>query len=127
MLHLALNERALLGDEMGLGKTIQAIAACELLRRTQNIKTVLVVATASLKTEWEEQILKCTDLPYLIINGERAQRLKQYRHPSFFYLTNYEQMMSDAADVQHWVKPDVIILDEAQRIKNWQTKTAHVD
>ncbi len=125
MLHLALKERALLGDEMGLGKTIQAIAACELLRRTQNIKTVLVVATASLKTEWEEQILKCTDLPYLIINGERAQRLKQYRQPSFFYLTNYEQMMSDAADVQHWVKPDVIILDEAQRIKNWQTKTAH--
>ncbi len=125
MLHLALKERALLGDEMGLGKTIQAIAACELLRRTQNIKTVLVVATASLKTEWEEQILKCTDLPYLIINGERAQRLKQYRQPSFFYLTNYEQMMSDSADVQHWVKPDVIILDEAQRIKNWQTKTAH--
>ncbi len=83
MLHLALNERALLGDEMGLGKTIQAIAACELLRRTQTIKTVLVIATASLKTEWEEQIQKCVDLPYLIINGERAQRLKQYRQPSF--------------------------------------------
>ena len=125
MLHLALNERALLSDEMGLGKTIQAIAACELLRRTQNIKTVLVVATASLKTEWEEQILKCIDLPYLIIYGERAQRLKQYQQSSFFYVTNYEQMMADAEDVQRWIKPDVIILDEAQRIKNWQTKTAH--
>ena len=33
--------------------------------------------------------------------------------------------MSGASDVQHWVRPDVIILDEAQRIKNWQTKTAH--
>jgi superfamily II DNA or RNA helicase len=125
VLHLALNERALLCDDMGLGKTSQAIAACELLRRTQGIKKVLVVATASLKTEWEEQIKKFVDLPYLIISGERAQRLKQYRQPGFFYLTNYEQIISDAADIQGLIAPDIIILDEAQRIKNWQTKTAH--
>ncbi len=125
MLHLALNERALLCDDMGLGKTGQAIAACELLRRTQGIQTVLVVATASLKTEWEEQIKKFVDLPYSIISGERAHRLKQYRQPGFFSLTNYEQIISDAADIQRLIAPDIIILDEAQRIKNWQTKTAH--
>jgi len=125
MLHLALNERALLGDEMGLGKTVQAIAACELLRRVQGIKTVLVVATASLKTEWEEQIKQFVELPYLIITGHRGHRLLQYRRPAFFYLTNYEQILSDAADIQKLIAPDVIILDEAQRIKNWQTKTAH--
>src|SRR5439155_16151993 len=44
MLHLAFNERALLADEMGLGKTVQAIAACELLRRTRRIERVLVVS-----------------------------------------------------------------------------------
>ena len=124
MLHLAFNERALLADEMGLGKTVQAIAACELLRRYRNVKRVLVVATASLKAEWEEQIAKFSDLPSLIIQGSRANRLRQYQKPAFFYLTNYEQVVMDGTDIQRLLAPDVIILDEAQRIKNWHTKTA---
>lgn len=124
MLHLVFNERALLADEMGLGKTVQAIAACELLRQTKNIQRVLVVATASLKTEWEEQITKFSDLSLLIIQGVRKDRLKLYQTSAFFYLTNYEQILHDGADIQRLIAPDVIILDEAQRIKNWQTKTA---
>lgn len=125
MLHLAFNERALLADEMGLGKTVQAIAACELLRLNKNIKRVLVIATASLKTEWEEQISKFTNSPSLIIQGQRANRLKQYHQPSFFYLMNYEQVVIDGPEIQRILTPDVVILDEAQRIKNWQTKTAN--
>jgi len=125
LLHLVFNERALLGDEMGLGKTIQAIAACALLQQTQGIQRVLVVTTASLKAEWEEQIQKFVDLPYQIIIGDRAHRLQQYRQRCFFTLTNYEQVITDAPDIQSLIKPDVVILDEAQRIKNWQTRTAH--
>jgi len=124
MLHLLFNQRALLADEMGLGKTIQAIAACELLRQTKHIKRVLVVATASLKAEWEEQIAKFSNLKTTIVQGSRKDRLKLYQQPAFFYLTNYEQILYDGADIQRLVIPDVIILDEAQRIKNWQTKTA---
>ena len=125
MLHLAFNERALLADEMGLGKTVQAIAACELLRRTRRIERVLVVSPASLKTEWEEQIAKFTGLPARIIWGPRAERLKLYREPSFFYLVNYEQVRMDVEEMGHLIAPDVVILDEAQRIKNWQTATAN--
>ncbi len=125
MKHLAFTERALLADEMGLGKTVQAIAACELLRRSKNIERVLVIAPASLKAEWEEQINKFTNLSSLIIQGSRANRLKQYRQPAFFYLANYEQVLFDLDDIQQQLAPDVIILDEAQRIKNWQTKTAN--
>ncbi|HEV2524580.1 MAG TPA: DEAD/DEAH box helicase, partial [Gammaproteobacteria bacterium] len=125
MLHLALNRRALLADEMGLGKTVQAIAACDLLYRVQGLKKVLVIATASLKTEWEEQIAKFTTLKTLIIQGSRAKRLQQYEQEAFFYLTNYEQIVVDGPDIQRLLAPDVIILDEAQRIKNWQTKTAN--
>ena len=109
---------------MGLGKTVQAIAACELLRRIREIRSVLVIAPASLKAEWAEQINKFTGLTSLIVHGARAARLKQYRQPAFFYLTNYEQIMVDRQDIQEIIAPDVIILDEAQRIKNWQTKTA---
>lgn len=124
MLHLAFGERAMLADEMGLGKTVQAIAACELLRRTRRIRRVLVVAPASLKAEWEEQIAKFTALPSRIVWGARAERLRAYGEPAFFYLANYEQARSDAADMNRLIAPDVVILDEAQRIKNWQTRTA---
>ncbi|MGH8156027.1 MAG: DEAD/DEAH box helicase, partial [Rhodanobacteraceae bacterium] len=124
MLHLAFKRRAILADDMGLGKTVQAVAACELLRRLGRIERVLVVSPVSLKTEWEEQIARFTDLPAQIIHGSRAQRLQRYREPAFFNLANYEQILQDGDDIQRLLAPDVIILDEAQRIKNWQTKTA---
>jgi len=124
VLHLAFNERSLLADDMGLGKTVQAIGACELLRQIRNVERVLVVCPVSLKTEWEEQIAKFTKLPARTIWGPRPARLKMYREASFFYLSNYEQIRSDVRDINRILAPDIVILDEAQRIKNWQTKTA---
>ena len=124
MLHLAFSERALLADEMGLGKTIQAIAACALLHRLGKASHVLIVSPASLKTEWEEQIQRFTTLPYQLVYGSRQYRLKAYAGAPFFTLVNYEQMLMDTLDVNARLKPDVVILDEAQRIKNWDTKTA---
>lgn len=124
MLHLAFGERALLADDMGLGKTVQAIAACALLRQQRGIERVLVVAPASLKAEWQEQIARFTALPVQIVEGDRATRLRLYQSPAFFNLANYEQVIPDGPDINRLLRPDVVILDEAQRIKNWQTKTA---
>ncbi len=42
----------------------------------------------------------------------------------FFTIVNYEQMVADALDVNARLAPDIVVLDEAQRIKNWSTKTA---
>jgi superfamily II DNA or RNA helicase len=124
MLHLAFGERALLADEMGLGKTVQAIAACELLARSKQVARVLVVCPASLKAEWEEQIARFTERPARAIFGARPARLAAYREPTFFNIVNYEQVLTDAADLNEILRPDVVVLDEAQRIKNWHTKTA---
>lgn len=124
MLHLAFSERALLADDMGLGKTVQAIAACALLRQRRGIERVLVVVPASLKGEWQEQIARFTTLPVQIVEGDRAARLRLYQSPAFFNLVNYEQVIPDGAEINRLLEPDVVILDEAQRIKNWQTKTA---
>lgn len=124
VLHLAFGERALLADEMGLGKTIQAIAAVALLRSLKGIERVLVVLPASLKAEWEDQIARFTDFPVSVVSGPRAERLRQYAAPEVFTLVNYEQVLIDGHDINRLVRPDVIILDEAQRIKNWHTKTA---
>jgi len=122
--HLAFTERALLADEMGLGKTIQAIAACALLRKVGRAATVLVVSPASLKGEWQEQIARFTDLDSVLVSGGRHQRLARYREPVFFNLAGYEQVTADHVAINELLRPDIVILDEAQRIKNWETKTA---
>jgi hypothetical protein len=124
VLHLAFGEHALLADEMGLGKTVQAIAACELLARLRGIKRVLVVSPASVKAEWEEQIRRFTDRDLCFVAGLRPERLRSYASPAFFNLVNYEQVVNDADEINRILRPDVVVLDEAQRIKNWQTKTA---
>jgi superfamily II DNA or RNA helicase len=124
MLHLAFTERALLADEMGLGKTIQAIAACALLKRLGRAERVLVVTPASLKGEWEDQIRQFADLPTRLVFGGLAARRAAYDAGTFFTVVNYEQMIRDALEVNARFRPDVIVLDEAQRIKNWNTQTA---
>ncbi|MFA7233202.1 MAG: DEAD/DEAH box helicase [Terrimicrobiaceae bacterium] len=126
MLHLAFKERALLADEMGLGKTIQAIAACALLHHLGKARRVLVVTPASLKAEWEEQIKKFTDLPLRLVFGGRAIRSRIYseKDAPFFTIANYEQIVQDSLGINARLRPDIVILDEAQRIKNWSTKTA---
>ncbi len=122
--HLAFHERALLADEMGLGKTVQAIAACELLARQKGIERVLVVSPTSVKAEWEDQIARFSERGVRYIAGLRPERLRLYSEPAFFTLVNYEQVVRDADEINHLLRPDVVILDEAQRIKNWPTKTA---
>lgn len=127
MVHLAFGERALLADEMGLGKTVQAIAACELLARREGVERVLIVCPASLKAEWEEQIARFIDRPVRSVFGPRAARLAAYGDdPPFFTIVNYEQVLSDADAINALLDPQIVILDEAQRIKNWHTKTARM-
>ncbi len=124
MLHLAFTGRAILADEMGLGKTVQAIAAAELLRQLGRVKRVLVVCPASLKTEWEEQYHFFTARQAFLLYGSRKARLGCYAEKPPFLVVNYEQARSDVDDINRLYMPDLTILDEAQRIKNWPTKTA---
>jgi len=127
MLHLAFGERAMLADDLGLGKTVQALAAAELLRQRRGIERVLIVCPASLKSQWAEQIERFSGLPCLQATGSRTQRRRAYRAKAadrFYTIAHYEQVRSDAAEINELLAPDLVILDEAQRIKSWNTKTA---
>ena len=123
VLHLAFTRRAMLADDMGLGKTVQAIGACALLQRERGIERVLVITPASLKHQWKREIERFTSLSATVVQGPQDKRALLYAAPTFFTIVNYELLLRDSYAFHH-LKPDVIILDEAQRIKNWRTKTA---
>jgi SNF2 family DNA or RNA helicase len=122
-LFAAYRGRSILGDDMGLGKTIQTLAAAELLARESGIERVLVVAPASVKYQWADEIRKCTDRQVQVIEGGQKARRAQYAQPTFYRLVNYEQVVRDLESLNAW-HADLIVLDEAQRIKNWEAKTS---
>ncbi|MBI2685165.1 MAG: DEAD/DEAH box helicase [Acidobacteria bacterium] len=115
--------RVVLADDMGLGKTVQALAATEMLRRRRGISRVLIIAPASVKYQWKTEIEKFTGHSAQIIDGLLPRRKELYASPAFFNLSSYELVLKDVR-YMHEMAPDVIILDEAQRIRNWVTATA---
>jgi SNF2 family DNA or RNA helicase len=115
--------RVVLADDMGLGKTVQAIAAAELLRKQKGVQRVLVVAPASVKYQWKTEIEKFCGQSAQVIDGSLPHRRRLYAAPAFFNLTSYELVLKDI-EFMHTLAPDLIILDEAQRIRNWATATA---
>ncbi len=115
--------RALIGDEMGLGKTVQAIAAAELFARHFGVGRVLVVCPTSLKHQWKKEFERFTARDAQVIHGLRAAREKLYREDTFCRIVNYETLAKDGDLIDAWA-PELVIADEAQRIKNWNTLAA---
>jgi superfamily II DNA or RNA helicase len=115
--------RSLIGDEMGLGKTIQAIAAAEIMAQLFGVERVLIICPTSLKHQWQREIEKFAGRSVQVISGLRPRRAVQFGQDSFYKITNYDTVHRDLDVIGHW-SPDLVVLDEAQRIKNWSTRTA---
>ncbi len=114
-------DRLLLSDDMGLGKTVQAVAALRLLKLGGRIRSSLVVAPASVLDQWRREIAKwAPELSAIIVRGSAEDRAWQWKAATDCTLTSYEVLRFDAGDLRKlratpW---DVVVLDEAQRIKN---------
>jgi superfamily II DNA or RNA helicase len=119
--------RALIGDDMGLGKTIQAIAATEILARHFGVSKVLVICPTSLKYQWQSEMTRFSgrqgENAARVVNGGRAQRQKDYALDDLCKITNYEKLKPDLDLIAAWA-PELVIVDEAQRVKNWNTIAA---
>jgi SNF2 family DNA or RNA helicase len=120
---------ALLADEMGLGKTAQVLIALRLLLHSGLIRRALVVCPKPLVINWTRELRTwAEDVPYEVIAGDTQARKSQwFASKTPLKLVNYELLTRDAAFVAdenfHF---DVVVLDEAQRIKNRDSKTAEV-
>lgn len=109
----------------GRGITIQGIGFAELLAREAGTEKVLIICPVSLKTQWKNEIRRFSGRDCQIILGSADERPALYNNPIFFTVCNYEQVLRDILSIEP-VKWDQIILDEGQRIKNWEAKTTRI-
>ena len=116
--------RLLLADDIGLGKTTQAIAACHGLHATGQAKRGLLIVPNALKPQWKREWEATSNVVLTLLEGSASQRKDVYRRTTDgFILVGYEQFVRDLEWAQAFA-PDLVVLDEAQRIKNWATKSA---
>ncbi|MGH2351029.1 MAG: DEAD/DEAH box helicase, partial [Chloroflexota bacterium] len=113
----------LLADDMGLGKTVMATVALRILALQRQVEAGLLIAPASLLGQWRRALrLWAPELVLSTVRGPAPERAWQWRAPAHVYLTSYETFREDFSENLHtparrrtW---DVVILDEAHRIKN---------
>ena len=115
--------RVLIGDEMGLGKTSQAIATAEILAQHFGVSKVLVICPTSLKYQWQSEFARFSGRESKVLAGGRAQRQIDYAADDFCKITNFEKLKPDLDLIAQWA-PELVIVDEAQRVKNWNTIAA---
>ncbi len=118
---------AILADEMGLGKTMQAITAMRLLLHAGELRQVLLVCPKPLVTNWQREFSQwAPELPVVVVEGDQARRRWQWQQSETpLKIANYELLQRDREVVAELgVRFDLVVLDEAQRIKNRSSVTS---
>lgn len=115
--------KSIIADEMGLGKTIQAIGTAELMRKHHMISSVLIVCPTSLKYQWKKEIERFTDAKAIVIEGNHLVRKQMYGAEEFYKIISYNSICNDIKILKS-LYTDFLIMDEVQRLKNWNTQIA---
>ena len=113
--------KSIIADEMGLGKTVQAIGTAELMRKAGLVSSVLILCPASLKYQWKKEIERFTDSTAVIVEGLQARRQELYRADAFYKIVSYNAMSNDVRAAGKMYS-ELVIMDEVQRLKNWNTQ-----
>lgn len=121
---LSNNECALIADEMGLGKTVQTIIAIRNTMQLHGMKKVLIIVPSALKTNWLKEFELWGGIIPKIVSGKKEKRIQMFKSRIPLLLTTYEIIREDIDLIKHTTKFDLIVLDEAQRIKNSTSNTS---
>ena len=124
-------DRMLLADDMGLGKTVQAIAALRILCVQRQIERSLLIMPASLIDQWRREFARwAPELRVMPVRGSAHDRSWQWGAAAHVTLVSYETFRSDFSAAsptsslrRSW---DVVILDEAQKIKNRDSEVSRL-
>jgi SNF2 family DNA or RNA helicase len=122
-------ETAILADEMGLGKTMQAITTVRMLLLAGQLRNVLLVCPKPLVTNWVREFRQwAPEIPVTVIEGDSTKRQWIWsQHAAPVRIANYELLMRDKVFLEdpatHF---DLVLLDEAQRIKNRNSTTSQI-
>ena len=112
----------ILADDMGLGKTLQTIAF--LSSQVQADTSVLVLAPSGLIYNWADEFQKfAPDLDVAVVHGLKSHRESILAENHQIYVTSYATFRQDS-EIYRALSFDFLFLDEAQVMKNAQTKIA---
>ena len=113
----------ILADDMGLGKTLQTIAF--LSSRLTKESRILILAPASLIYNWQEEFHRfAPEIDVAVVYGQRAEREVLLEQQHQVLVTSYASFRQDIELYRKTKQYDYLILDEAQVMKNSQTKIA---
>ena len=112
----------ILADDMGLGKTLQTIAF--LSSHVQADTSVLILAPSGLIYNWTDEFQKfAPDLDVVVVHGLKSHRESILAENHQIYVTSYATFRQDS-EIYRDLSFDFLFLDEAQVMKNAQTKIA---
>lgn len=113
----------ILADDMGLGKTLQTIAF--LTANLQKEQKALILAPSSLIYNWQDEFAKfAPQIDLAVSYGAKTKRLAVIQADHQVTITSYSAFRQDFEAYQERAF-DLLILDEAQVMKNDQTKIAN--
>ncbi len=113
----------ILADDMGLGKTIQTISLLSEIKAQQNSLKALIVVPTSVLYNWEQELQRTADnLTYTLVFGTQRTRSELIKFESDVYIATFDTVRRD---IKYYDKEfDLLIVDEAQYIKNHNTQTS---
>jgi len=118
---------ACLADDMGLGKTIQTLALVERNREAGERRPLLLVCPTSVVGNWQKEAAKFTPgLSVLVHHGTSRKRGAAFSEEAAGHgmvISSYSLLHRDAEILQQ-VEWSGVVLDEAQNIKNPETRQA---
>jgi SNF2 family DNA or RNA helicase len=115
-----------LADDMGLGKTVQALALIQRDWDEDGKRPTLLVCPTSVIGNWEKEAARFTpELPVLVHHGAKRAKgdFKEEAGRHAIVLSSYALLHRDL-DTLKQVDWSAVILDEAQNIKNPETRQA---